>query len=124
MTAGNGGAGLSSSYSGTPTFYAGGGGGATPQPSGTRGTGGSGGGGNGSKPGLASSTGGTNTGGGCGGNSGNGGSGIVIIRYSGSQGATGGTITNPSPGAYTIHTFTGPGTFSSNATIAAAYSVN
>ena len=122
MTAGNGGAGLSSSYSGTPTFYAGGGGGATPQPSGTRGTGGSGGGGNGSKPGLPSSTGGTNTGGGSGGNSSSGGSGIVIIRYAGSQGATGGTITT-SPG-FTIHTFTGPGTFSSNATIAAAYSVN
>lgn len=42
---------------------------------------------------------------------GNGGSGIVVIRYLGSQRATGGTIT--SSGGYTIHTFTtvGPSTF-------------
>jgi hypothetical protein len=46
----------------------------------------------------------------------------VIVRYSGSVGATGGTITTSSP--YTIHRFTGPGTFTSNATIAAAYSIN
>jgi hypothetical protein len=38
--------------------------------------------------------------------------------------ATGGTITNPAPGAYTIHTFTGPGTFAVNAAVSAAYSVN
>jgi hypothetical protein len=44
--------------------------------------------------------------------SGAGGSGIVIIRYAGSQSATGGTIT--SSGGYTIHTFTGDGTFTSN----------
>jgi hypothetical protein len=43
------------------------------------------------------------------------------VRYSGSQGATGGTITSPSPGANTIHTFTGSGTFRSNTRI---YSVN
>jgi hypothetical protein len=48
-----------------------------------------------------------------------GGSGIVIIRYSGSQGATGGTVTTSSP--FTIHTFTGPGTFRANA---ASYSIN
>jgi hypothetical protein len=48
-----------------------------------------------------------------------GGSGIVIIRYSGSQGAAGGTYT--SSGGYSIHTFTGDGTFRSN-TI--TYSVN
>jgi hypothetical protein len=40
-----------------------------------------------------------------------GGSGIVIIRYSGGQAATGGTVTSPSPGAYTVHTFTGDGSF-------------
>jgi hypothetical protein len=58
---------------------------------------------------------GANTGGGGGGGShwdsdgGNGGSGIVIVRYYGSQRATGGTIT--SSGGYTIHTFTSSGTF-------------
>ena len=40
---------------------------------------------------------------------GNGGSGIVILRYPGPQRGTGGTIT--SAGGYTIHTFTGDGTF-------------
>jgi hypothetical protein len=61
-----------------------------------------------------------NTGGGGGGSggtplsSGSGGKGIVVIRYSGSQAATGGTITT-APG-YTIHTFTGDGTFIANAT--------
>ena len=68
--------------------------------------------------------GGGNIGGGGGGDGtqvkgGNGGKGIVIVRYSGSQAATGGTVTT-SPG-YTIHTFTGDGTFRSNAT---SYSVN
>jgi hypothetical protein len=38
-----------------------------------------------------------------------GGSGIVIVRYSGAQQATGGTIT--SSGGFTIHTFTSSGTF-------------
>jgi hypothetical protein len=52
-----------------------------------------------------------NTGGG-GGAGQTGGSGIVIIRYSGTQLATGGTIT--SSGGNTIHTFTGDGTFISN----------
>jgi mucin-19 len=42
-------------------------------------------------------------------NSGNGGSGSVVIRYLGSQVATGGTIT--SSGGYTVHTFTTDGTF-------------
>jgi hypothetical protein len=41
--------------------------------------------------------------------SGAGGSGIVIIRYSGSQRGTGGTVT--SSGGNTIHTFTTSGTF-------------
>jgi len=40
--------------------------------------------------------------------------GVVIIRYSGSQVATGGTIT--SSGGYTIHTFTSSGTFTLNNT--------
>ena len=48
-----------------------------------------------------------------------GGSGIVIVRYSGSPAATGGTITTSSP--FTIHTFTGPGTFRANA---ASYFIN
>jgi hypothetical protein len=61
----------------------------------------------------------TNTGSGGGGGSasavsqdlsgGNGGSGIVILRYLGTQRAMGGTVT--SSGGYTIHTFTTSGTF-------------
>jgi hypothetical protein len=39
----------------------------------------------------------------------NGGSGIVIIRYIGSQRGTGGTVT--SAGGYTYHTFTSSSTF-------------
>jgi|TARA_B100002019_G_scaffold288848_1_gene303266 hypothetical protein len=39
----------------------------------------------------------------------NGGSGIVIIRYAGSQKGTGGTVT--SSGGYTYHTFTSSGTY-------------
>jgi hypothetical protein len=56
-----------------------------------------------------------NTGGGGGGGGynavpgGAGGSGIVILRYLGSQKGTGGTVT--SSGGYTIHTFTSSGTF-------------
>ena len=60
---------------------------------------------------------GANTGGGGGGGShynannkgGDGGSGIVIVRYSGPQKATGGTISTVA--GYTIHTFTSSGTF-------------
>jgi hypothetical protein len=40
---------------------------------------------------------------------GNGGSGVVIISYLGSQRGTGGTIT--SVGGYTYHTFTSSGTY-------------
>jgi hypothetical protein len=87
--AGNGGAGTSSSISGTAITYAGGGGGSLDSgtPSGF-GTGGVGGGGNGGGttsgfPGTVNTGGGG--GGGCGGGAttagGNGGSGIVIIRY-------------------------------------------
>jgi hypothetical protein len=39
----------------------------------------------------------------------NGGSGIVIIRYSGAQRGTGGTVVTT--GGYTYHTFTSSGTF-------------
>jgi hypothetical protein len=48
-------------------------------------------------------------GGGANGTGGAGGSGIVILRYSGAQRATGGTVT--SSGGYTYHTFTSSGTF-------------
>jgi hypothetical protein len=98
---GNGGAGATTSINGTPTARAGGGGGASgpttgPAPinMGNGGAGGTGGGGKGSGASLAPdpggrSAGGTNTGGGGGGANpgcttaalGNGGSGIVIIRY-------------------------------------------
>ena len=55
--------------------------------------------------------------GGGGGSGGYGGSGIVVMRYLGTQIATGGTVT--SIGGYTIHTFTTAGTF----TIAANISI-
>ena len=84
-----------------------------------------GGGGGGSAFGFAAGGGG----GGAGGpdaiwSGGNGGSGIVIIRYSNAVGqkATGGTVTT-SPG-YVIHTFTGTGTFSTNNDFGANYSIN
>lgn len=111
---GNGGNGLLVNISGTDTYY-GGGGGAGCNKSGGNATGGIGGGGAGGT--LASVNGGNgtaNTGGGGGGGGatgtlgtvglgGRGGSGIVIIRYLGSQKATGGTITNVN--GYTIHTY-------------------
>jgi hypothetical protein len=65
---------------------------------------GGGGGGSSSPGGL-----GGGTTGGIGGGSGNGGSGIVCVRYLGSQKATGGTITTVN--GYTVHTFTSSGTF-------------
>jgi hypothetical protein len=106
---------------------AGGGGGASAFTGGTAGAGGSG-----LNAGSAGTVGssvnggnaGANTGGGGGGAThaysvgGNGGSGIVIIRYYGSQKATGGTIT--SSGGYTIHTFTSSGTFIPTDNIGAA----
>ena len=60
-----------------------------------------------------------NRGAGGGGGGGQGGSGIVIVRYSGSQSAGGGTYA--SSGGYSIHTFTGDGTFSVNSV---AYFIN
>ena len=134
----NGGPGTPSSITGSAVTYAGGGGGGA-----STGQGGDGGPGtpgvSGGKGGRAGSEGPpesavTNTGGGGGGGcgyaplgsspGGSGGSGIVIVRYAGAQKATGGTITSPSPGANTVHTFTGPGTFTTNAATSAIYSVN
>lgn len=121
-----GGDGRACDFSGSSVTYAGGGGGSSSVP-GTGGAGGAGGGGAGdgtaSNPGTAGTA---NTGGGGGGGGtrtspeapgGDGGSGIVIIRYrtDGSMGisplSSGGTITRVGP--YTIHTFTstGSGTF-------------
>jgi hypothetical protein len=101
---GNGGNGLQNSISGTAVWYAGGGGGGGLGTSlnlqGTNGLGG----------GQASYGGG----GQCKLNANNwvmesGGPGIVIVRYSGTPVATGGTITQV--GGFTIHTFTTNGTF-------------
>lgn len=97
------------------TTYAGGGGGGNNTGSG----GGAGGSGGGGKGGYGSNfnnpTAGTvNTGGGGGGDGGTGfagGSGVVIIRYSGGTVGSGGTIT--SAGGFTYHTFTASGTFTS-----------
>jgi hypothetical protein len=101
---GNGGAGTASSITGTSVTRGGGGAGAGNTTNGTA-TGGGG-----SAP---SGAGTANTGGGGGGASnssgGAGGSGIVVVRYPGSQRGTGGTVT--SSGGYTIHTFTSSGTF-------------
>ncbi len=113
--AGNGGTGLN--WQSLGSYYGGGGGGGINNDggnTGAAGTGGLGGGGNGSRTGAGSS-GAANTGGGGGGgcrmngNGGSGGSGIVIIRYIGSQRGTGGTVT--SIGGYTYHTFTSSGTY-------------
>lgn len=111
-TAGNGGigggGGGGSSIAGNASGVAGTGGGSA-RNSGANGTRGD------AEPNGNGGAGGANTGGGGGGSSrgdnsgGNGGSGIVIIRYLGSQKGTGGTVT--SSGGYTIHTFTSSGTF-------------
>ena len=103
-------------------FYAGGGGGGSN--GGTASIGGSGVGGAGaSAPAPANAGNGTtNRGGGGGGartgNGGSGGSGAFIVRYLGSQNGTGGSVS--SSGGYTIHTFTGDGTFVVNS----AYTIN
>ena len=111
-TGGAGGAGVSNSISGSAVTYGGGGGGRSNTVAGGAagaGGGGAGGGTNNSFVGVAGSA---NTGGGAGG--GNtaaaGGSGIVALRYLGTQRGTGGTITTS--GGYTIHTFTTSGTYS------------
>lgn len=101
---GAGGVGISSTISGTSTFYCGGGGGSS---SGAGGTGGGGAAGNPATAGTA------NRGGGGGGGvstlAGAGGSGIAIISYAGAQRGTGGTVT--SVGGNTIHTFLTSGTY-------------
>ena len=110
---GTGGVGVSSSISGTATFYAGGGGGGGDV---TAGAGGNGGGGAGGGPAVAGTSGTANLGGGGGGSNGNGGqgaggnggAGVVIISYSGSvQQMAGGTVTVA--GGNVIHTFTSSG---------------
>jgi hypothetical protein len=108
---GAGGVGVSSSISGTATFYAGGGGGHADTSA--SGVGGNGGGGAGAL-GDANGTNGTaNTGGGAGGSNpttkfAQGGSGVVIISYPGStQLMAGGTVTVA--GGNVIHTFTSSG---------------
>jgi len=116
-TAGAGGAGLSSSINGTLTFRAGGGGGGGRSGVGTHAAGGTGGGGSGSTTGVGVA-GTANTGGGGGGGGyvgelagGNGGSGIVIVRYltsaATSYSITGGTATTD--GSYTVRTFLASG---------------
>jgi hypothetical protein len=115
---GAGGPGRASSITGTSVTRAGGGGAGGTYTSG--GSGGSGGGGSGGATSPSAGNPGTaNTGGGGGGATsapssggpfgGSGGSGIVIIRYLGSQRGSGGTVT--SSGGYTIHTFTSSGTY-------------
>jgi hypothetical protein len=115
---GAGGIGVSSSITGSATYYGGGGGGGgqTSYPGGAGGTGGGGAGGSN----TAGGNGTANTGGGGGGagstnnTGGNGGSGVVIISYaSPTQLGTGGTVTNYTSGSvkYYVHTFTTSGTF-------------
>jgi hypothetical protein len=108
-TAGNAGAGLLSTISGAPVYYAVGGPGSARSGgvNGSASTGGS----------SVGQVGAPNTGNGGGGGlvawvGKNGGSGIVIVRYLGTPQGTGGTITQV--GGYTIHTFTSDGTFAYN----------
>jgi hypothetical protein len=95
--------------------------------------GGLGGGGRGAKSPATGGSGTNNTGGGGGATYGyaegagaSGGSGVVIIRYLGSQAATGGANVTSS-GGYTVHTFTGDGTFTTNSDFGlqfSGYSIN
>jgi hypothetical protein len=136
-----GGDGIQNSILGVSYFWGGGGGGSGYIPIGGNGGNGGGGGGavgttiggaglNSGSPGGGGGTiqwantpggnAGANTGGGGGGGShynsnnkgGDGGSGIVIVRYPGSQRASGGTVTFVA--GHTIHTFTTSGTFTPN----------
>ena len=107
-----------------PAVYFSGGGGSGKDPS-SLAAGGLGGGGG--APGNPSRNGMENTGGGAGTNPGyttglNGGKGVVIIRYAGPVAAGGGTVS--SSDSYTIHTFTGDGTFSTNNDFRATFSIN
>ena len=114
--AGDGGAGLSSSITGSAVTRAGGGGGGIRSDTGSSvpGTGGAGGGGNGGSANSNGNAGTDNTGGGGGGGSGddasysggNGGSGVVILRYAtadvASYSQTGLTITSSTDGSDTV----------------------
>ena len=111
--AGIGGIGVSSSITGSAVGRSGGGGGWS---RGTGATASSGGGAGASGNTGTGGSGTVNTGGGGGGGSsdptggsGAGGSGVVILRYQGTQRGVGGTVT--SSNGYTIHTFTSSGTF-------------
>ena len=115
--AGAGGVGTASEITGTSVTYGGGGGGgARDTYSGQQsGAGGTGGGGAGSTQGNATS-GGNGLGGGGGGSGadgkgGDGGSGLVIVRYKGTPAGTGGTVSAGTGSAtgYTLHTFSTTG---------------
>lgn len=118
--AGNGGIGLQ--YFGN--YYAGGGGGGVIRESGNpeRGFGGLGGGGDGGKPSVTATSGTTNTGGGGGGAgqgqlvAGNGGSGVVIIKYINTlnQATTTGNPNFSNVGGFYTYTFTGSGSITFN----------
>jgi len=105
---------------GASGLYAGGGGGSGYQTAGTQGLAGSGGGGQGGSDADVAAAGTANTGGGGGGGGGRagtypsaaGGSGIVMIRYAGSQAATGGSVVTTD--GFTYHTFITSGTFTNN----------
>lgn len=117
----DGGIGKASIITGTEIYYGGGGGAGGCCDRGT-GYGGLGGGGNAGNQNIDGSDGAVNTGGGGGGGGsyfnratfgGNGGSGVVIIRYAGSQKATGGNNIYTQDG-YTVHIFNSSGTFTVN----------
>jgi hypothetical protein len=122
--------------SGPVVYFSGGGSGSTagdnPAYSSPGLTGGLGGGGTGAKSPVAGTSGTAFTGGGGGatfgyveGAGGGGGKGVVIVRYLGSQAATGGANVTSS-GGYTVHTFTGDNTFATNADFGGAttFSIN
>ena len=98
----------SATSTGDGGYYAGGGGGG-PGDGGSGNDGGAGGGGNYNGAGAANTGGGGGSGGGNETTGKSGGSGIVIIRYSGATQGSGGTIVES--GGYTYHTFTSSGTF-------------
>jgi hypothetical protein len=111
---GAGGAGVSSSISGSAVTYGGGGGAGGDTTSGAGGAGGGGAAGSSASVNGVAGTANTGGGGGAGYSIGstagaNGGSGIVIISYVGAQRGSGGTVT--SSGGNTIHTFTSSGTY-------------
>jgi len=119
--AGDGGNGTSNSITGTAVTYAGGGGGGDASQTGSGSTGGTGGGGNGGGTSTAGQDGTANTGGGGGGSAtnttgqGDGGSGVVILRFDSARSiaSTTGTLaySTATDGADTVATFTsGTGT--------------